>query len=102
AKHMHVKVILIDAADEFYSALSGITDPEQKRRIIGKQFVEIFQREAAKIRDAKWLAQGTIYPDVIESAGSKTKKAMSIKSHHNVGGLTQKIRVERLRPTREL
>jgi GMP synthase (glutamine-hydrolysing) len=102
AKHMHVKVILIDAADEFYSALSGITDPEQKRRIIGKQFVEIFQREAAKIRDAKWLAQGTIYPDVIESAGGKTKKAMSIKSHHNVGGLPDTLHLKLLEPLREL
>ncbi|HUP95992.1 MAG TPA: glutamine-hydrolyzing GMP synthase [Burkholderiales bacterium] len=102
AKHMHVKVILIDAADEFYSALAGITDPEQKRRIIGKQFVEIFQREAAKIRNAKWLAQGTIYPDVIESAGGKTKKAMSIKSHHNVGGLPDTLHLKLLEPLREL
>ena len=102
AKHMRVKVILIDAADEFYSALAGITDPEQKRRIIGKQFVEIFQREAAKIRNAKWLAQGTIYPDVIESAGGKTKKAMSIKSHHNVGGLPDTLHLKLLEPLREL
>ena len=102
AKHMRVKVILIDAADEFYSALAGVTDPEQKRRIIGKQFVEIFQREAAKIRNAKWLAQGTIYPDVIESAGGKTKKAMSIKSHHNVGGLPDTLHLKLLEPLREL
>ena len=102
AKHMHVKVIHIDAADEFYSALAGVTDPEQKRRIIGRQFVEIFQREAAKIRGAKWLAQGTIYPDVIESAGGKTKKAMSIKSHHNVGGLPDTLHLKLLEPLREL
>ena len=102
AKHMRVKVILIDAADEFYSALAGITDPEQKRRIIGKQFVDIFQREAAKIQNAKWLAQGTIYPDVIESAGGKTKKAMSIKSHHNVGGLPDTLHLKLLEPLREL
>jgi GMP synthase (glutamine-hydrolysing) len=102
AKHMHVKVIHVDAADEFYAALSGVTDPEDKRKIIGKHFVEVFQREAAKIRNAKWLAQGTIYPDVIESAGGKTKKAMSIKSHHNVGGLPESLHLKLLEPLREL
>ena len=102
AKHMHVKVIHVDAAEEFYAALKGVTDPEQKRKIIGKHFVEVFQREAAKIRNAKWLAQGTIYPDVIESAGAKTKKAMSIKSHHNVGGLPDTLRLQLLEPLREL
>src|SRR5262249_21337365 len=81
AKHMHVKVVHVDAAQEFYSALHGVSDPEQKRKIIGKHFVDVFQREAGKVRNAKWLAQGTIYPDVIESAGAKTKKAQTIKSH---------------------
>jgi GMP synthase (glutamine-hydrolysing) len=102
ARHMHVKVLYVDAAEAFYSALAGIADPEQKRKIIGRQFVEVFQREAAKIRNAKWLAQGTIYPDVIESAGAKTKKAMSIKSHHNVGGLPETLHLKLLEPLREL
>jgi GMP synthase (glutamine-hydrolysing) len=102
ARHMHLKVIHVDAADEFYSALAGISDPEDKRKTIGKHFVEVFQREAGKIRNAKWLAQGTIYPDVIESAGGKTKKAMSIKSHHNVGGLPETLRLKLLEPLREL
>ncbi|MGZ5126851.1 MAG: glutamine-hydrolyzing GMP synthase [Burkholderiales bacterium] len=102
ARHMHVKVIHVDAADEFYSALAGVSDPEQKRKIIGKHFVEVFQREAAKIANAKWLAQGTIYPDVIESAGAKTKKAMSIKSHHHVGGLPETLHLKLLEPLREL
>jgi GMP synthase (glutamine-hydrolysing) len=102
ARHMYVKVIHVDAADEFYSALAGVSDPEQKRKIIGKHFVEVFQREAAKIPNAKWLAQGTIYPDVIESAGAKTKKAMSIKSHHNVGGLPETLHLKLLEPLREL
>ena len=102
AKHMHVKVIHVDATDEFFSALRGVSDPEQKRRVIGKQFVELFQREAAKIRNAKWLAQGTIYPDVIESAGAKTKKATTIKSHHNVGGLPETLHLKLLEPLREL
>ncbi|MEN3353124.1 MAG: hypothetical protein V7640_1282, partial [Betaproteobacteria bacterium] len=102
ARHMHVKVVHVDAAQAFYSALAGIADPEQKRKIIGRQFVEVFQREAAKIRNGKWLAQGTIYPDVIESAGAKTKKAMSIKSHHNVGGLPETLHLKLLEPLREL
>src|SRR3989454_8058243 len=79
AKHMHVKVIHVDASADFMQALKGVADPEQKRKIIGKHFVDVFQREAAKVRNAKWLAQGTIYPDVIESAGAKKKKAMTIK-----------------------
>jgi GMP synthase (glutamine-hydrolysing) len=102
AKHMHLKVIHVDASDDFYSALAGVSDPEQKRKIIGKHFVEVFQREAGKIPNAKWLAQGTIYPDVIESAGAKTKKAMSIKSHHNVGGLPETLHLKLLEPLREL
>ena len=102
AKHMQVKVIHVDAADEFYTALAGEADPEQKRKIIGRHFVEIFQRESAKIANAKWLAQGTIYPDVIESAGAKTKKATTIKSHHNVGGLPDTLHLKLLEPLREL
>jgi GMP synthase (glutamine-hydrolysing) len=102
AAHMHVKVIHVDAANEFYAALEGVDDPEQKRKIIGRHFVEVFQREAAKIANAKWLAQGTIYPDVVESAGAKSKKAMSIKSHHNVGGLPETLHLRLLEPLREL
>jgi GMP synthase (glutamine-hydrolysing) len=101
-RHLRVKVVHVDASAEFYAALAGVTDPEQKRRIIGKHFVEVFQREAAKVRNAKWLAQGTIYPDVIESAGAKTKKAASIKSHHNVGGLPESLHLKLLEPLREL
>ncbi len=102
ARHMHVKVIHIDAAAEFFAALKGVSDPEQKRKIIGRHFIEVFQREAARISNAKWLAQGTIYPDVIESAGAKTKKATSIKSHHNVGGLPETLHLKLLEPLREL
>ena len=102
AKHMHVKVIHVDASEQFYSALRGVADPEQKRKIIGKHFVDVFQREASKVRNAKWLAQGTIYPDVIESAGAKTKKATTIKSHHNVGGLPDTLHLKLLEPLREL
>ena len=86
-KNMGLKLIVVDAIDRFMNALAGVSDPEQKRKIIGREFVNVFQEEAAKIKNAKWLAQGTIYPDVIESAGAKTKKAKVIKSHHNVGGL---------------
>jgi GMP synthase (glutamine-hydrolysing) len=102
AEHLGVKVIHVDASAEFLGALAGVDDPEQKRRIIGRLFVEVFQRESARIRDAKWLAQGTIYPDVIESAGAKTKKAHSIKSHHNVGGLPETLHLKLLEPLREL
>jgi GMP synthase (glutamine-hydrolysing) len=101
-RHMHVKVIHVDAAADFYAALAGVGDPEAKRKIIGRHFVEVFQREAAKVKNAKWLAQGTIYPDVIESAGAKTKKAQSIKSHHNVGGLPASLHLKLLEPLREL
>ena len=97
-----VKVIAIDAADRFYSELSGVTEPETKRKIIGRLFIEIFQEEAAKVGDTQWLAQGTIYPDVIESAGLKTKKAKVIKSHHNVGGLPESLHLKLLEPLREL
>ena len=102
AKHMHVKVVHVDAAADFMQALKGVADPEQKRKIIGRHFVDVFQREAAKVRNAKWLAQGTIYPDVIESAGTKTKKAQTIKSHHNVGGLPESLHLKLLEPLREL
>jgi len=102
ARHMHVKVIHVDASAEFFAALAGVADPEQKRKIIGRQFVDVFQREAAKVRNAKWLAQGTIYPDVIESAGAKTQKATNIKSHHNVGGLPETLHLKLLEPLREL
>jgi GMP synthase (glutamine-hydrolysing) len=102
AKHLQVKVVHVDASEQFLSALRGAADPEDKRKIIGRLFVEVFQREAKKIRNAKWLAQGTIYPDVIESAGAKTKKAMTIKSHHNVGGLPETLHLKLLEPLREL
>jgi GMP synthase (glutamine-hydrolysing) len=102
AKHMHVKVVHVDASRDFLSALKGVSDPEEKRKIIGRHFVEVFQAEAKKVRNAKWLAQGTIYPDVIESAGAQTKKATTIKSHHNVGGLPETLRLKLLEPLREL
>ena len=101
-RNLGVKVIHVDAADIFMTALAGVGDPEQKRKIIGREFVEVFQREAAKLPNAKWLAQGTIYPDVIESAGAKTKKAHTIKSHHNVGGLPDTLHLKLLEPLREL
>jgi len=102
AKHLGVKVDRVNAADEFYAALAGAADPEQKRKIIGRLFVEVFQREAQRMPRAKWLAQGTIYPDVIESAGAKTGKAVTIKSHHNVGGLPETLHLKLLEPLREL
>ena len=102
AEHMGVKVIRVDAEQRYLDALVGITDPEHKRKIIGNLFVEIFDEEAAKITDAKWLAQGTIYPDVIESAGSKSGKAHLIKSHHNVGGLPENMLLKLVEPLREL
>ncbi len=102
ARNLGVKVIHVDASDQFLAQLKGVTDPEQKRKIIGREFVEVFQREARKITGAKWLAQGTIYPDVIESAAAKTKKAHTIKSHHNVGGLPESLHLKLLEPLREL
>src|SRR5512140_487333 len=102
AKHLGVKVDRMNAADEFYRELAGVADPEQKRKIIGRLFVEVFQREAKRMPRAKWLAQGTIYPDVIESAGAKSKKAVTIKSHHNVGGLPESLHLKLLEPLREL
>ncbi|MCK5355081.1 MAG: glutamine-hydrolyzing GMP synthase, partial [Methyloprofundus sp.] len=102
AQHMGVKVIRVDAEQRYLSALAGKTDPEEKRKIIGNLFVEIFDEEAGKLSDAKWLAQGTIYPDVIESAGAASGKAHLIKSHHNVGGLPEDMTLKLLEPLREL
>ncbi len=102
AKNLGVKVIHVDAGGEFMKHLKGVTDPEQKRKVIGREFVEVFQRESAKLTGVKWLAQGTIYPDVIESASAKTKKAHTIKSHHNVGGLPDTLHLKLLEPLREL
>jgi GMP synthase (glutamine-hydrolysing) len=102
ARHMGIKVIRVDAEQRFLKALSGETDPEKKRKIIGRTFIEVFEEEALKLKNARWLAQGTIYPDVIESAGAKTGKAKVIKSHHNVGGLPEDMNLELLEPLREL
>ncbi|WP_119287649.1 glutamine-hydrolyzing GMP synthase [Azohydromonas sediminis] len=99
---LHAKVVHVDASEQFLGKLAGVADPEAKRKIIGAEFVEVFQREAAKLANAKWLAQGTIYPDVIESGGAKTKKATTIKSHHNVGGLPQTLGLKLLEPLRDL
>ncbi len=102
AQHMGVRVLRVNAQQRFMDALSSVADPEKKRKIIGNLFVEIFEEEAAKLTNVKWLAQGTIYPDVIESAGSKNGKAHVIKTHHNVGGLPANMRLKLLEPLREL
>jgi GMP synthase (glutamine-hydrolysing) len=102
AKHMGVRVIRVNAEERFLNALKGETDPERKRKIIGRLFVEVFEEESAKLAGIRWLAQGTIYPDVIESAGARTGKAHVIKSHHNVGGLPEKMNLRLLEPLREL
>ncbi|HEY2978909.1 MAG TPA: glutamine-hydrolyzing GMP synthase, partial [Burkholderiaceae bacterium] len=102
AGRLHAKVIHVDASEQFLGHLKGVSDPEAKRKIIGREFVEVFQREAKKLSKAKWLAQGTIYPDVIESGGAKTKKATTIKSHHNVGGLPETLGLKLLEPLRDL
>ena len=102
AEHMGVKVIRIDVEERFLKALDGVDDPERKRKIIGNLFVEVFEEEANKLSNAKWLAQGTIYPDVIESAGAKTGKAHLIKSHHNVGGLPEHMKLQLCEPLCEL
>ncbi len=102
AKHMGMHLITVNAEERFLAALSGIDDPEKKRKIIGRLFIEVFEEEAKKIKDAKWLAQGTIYPDVIESAATQTGKAHLIKSHHNVAGLPEKMHLKLLEPLREL
>ncbi len=102
SRNLGVKVECVDASGRFLAALAGAADPEEKRRIIGREFVEVFQREAKKFPKVKWLAQGTIYPDVIESAGAKTKKAHTIKSHHNVAGLPETLHLKLLEPLRDL
>jgi GMP synthase (glutamine-hydrolysing) len=102
ADNLGVKVIHVDASERFMAALAGVSDPEQKRKIIGREFVHVFQEEAAKLPNVKWLAQGTIYPDVIESATAKSKRAHTIKSHHNVGGLPDTLHLKLLEPLREL
>ena len=106
---LHAKVVRVDAADQFLGHLAGVSEPEAKRKIIGREFVEVFKAEAQRLRagdatkkGAKWLAQGTIYPDVIESGGAKSKKAVVIKSHHNVGGLPEQLGLKLLEPLREL
>ncbi|MCS6772384.1 MAG: glutamine-hydrolyzing GMP synthase [Kiritimatiellae bacterium] len=106
SRHLGARVIRVDAADRFFAALQGVADPEQKRKIIGREFVHVFQEEAERLRhedqEIRWLAQGTIYPDVIESAGIKGKQAHTIKSHHNVGGLPETLRLRLLEPLRDL
>jgi GMP synthase (glutamine-hydrolysing) len=102
AQHMGVRVIKVDARERFLAALKGVSDPEEKRKVIGNMFIDVFEEQARDMGDAKWLAQGTIYPDVIESAGSKTGKAHVIKSHHNVGGLPDYMKMELVEPLREL
>jgi len=102
AEHMGVNIIRVNASTRYFNALQGVTDPEAKRKIIGNLFIDIFDEESAKLKNAKWLAQGTIYPDVIESAGSKTGKAQVIKSHHNVGGLPEHMKLRLVEPLREL
>ncbi len=102
ARNMGVRVIRVDAEQEFLTALAGVNDPEQKRKIIGNTFIDVFDREATRIENVNWLAQGTIYPDVIESAGAKTGKAHVIKSHHNVGGLPEDMNLQLVEPLREL
>jgi len=109
AGKLHARVVRVDASDLFLGELAGVSDPEQKRKIIGRLFVDVFKAEAAKLtssdtskKGAKWLAQGTIYPDVIESGGAKSKKAVTIKSHHNVGGLPEQLGLKLLEPLRDL
>jgi GMP synthase (glutamine-hydrolysing) len=104
---LHARVVRVDAADQFLGHLAGVSEPEAKRKIIGREFVEVFKAEAARVklthsRHVAWLAQGTIYPDVIESGGAKSKKAVTIKSHHNVGGLPEQLGLKLLEPLREL
>jgi len=102
ARHLGVQVIRVDAGARFLEALAGVTDPEAKRKIIGRTFIDVFDAEAQRQRDVRFLAQGTIYPDVIESAGARTGKAHVIKSHHNVGGLPERMHLTLLEPLREL
>jgi GMP synthase (glutamine-hydrolysing) len=102
AEHMGIKVVRVDAEERFLGALKGVDDPEQKRKIIGRTFIQVFEEEALRLKGVKWLAQGTIYPDVIESAGAKSGKAHVIKSHHNVGGLPEEMQLKLVEPLREL
>ncbi|WP_428099270.1 glutamine-hydrolyzing GMP synthase [Candidatus Rariloculus sp.] len=102
AEHLGVRVIRVDAEDRFLRALDGVADPEEKRKIIGRVFIEVFDEEADRLPNVRWLAQGTIYPDVIESAGAATGKAHLIKSHHNVGGLPERMRLKLIEPLRDL
>ncbi len=102
AEHLGVNVIRVNAAERFFTALAGVSDPEEKRKIIGGKFIEVFDEESHKLQGVEWLAQGTIYPDVIESAGASTGKAHVIKSHHNVGGLPEDMRLKLVEPLREL
>jgi GMP synthase (glutamine-hydrolysing) len=102
AGRLHARVVRVDASKQFMSRLAAVTDPEKKRKIIGHEFIEVFQAEARKLTNARWLAQGTIYPDVVESGGTKTRKAATIKSHHNVGGLPETLGLKLLEPLREL
>jgi GMP synthase (glutamine-hydrolysing) len=102
ARHMGVNVVRVNAGERFLSALAGVTDPEAKRKIIGRLFIEVFEEEARRIEGVSWLAQGTIYPDVIESAAARTGKAHVIKSHHNVGGLPERMQLKLIEPLREL
>ncbi|MEX0614338.1 MAG: glutamine-hydrolyzing GMP synthase, partial [Methylophaga sp.] len=102
ARHMGIRVIRVDAEDRFLDALTGENDPEAKRKIIGREFIAVFDEEAGKLKNVNWLAQGTIYPDVIESAAAKTGKAQVIKTHHNVGGLPEHMKLKLIEPLREL
>jgi GMP synthase (glutamine-hydrolysing) len=102
ARHLGIKVIRVDAERRFLDGLQEVSDPEEKRKIIGRLFIEVFDEEAHKLEGIKWLAQGTIYPDVIESAGARTGKARVIKSHHNVGGLPEQMKMDLIEPLREL
>ncbi len=102
AEHLGVRVVKVDAAKQFLAALAGISDPEEKRKVIGHEFIKVFEHQAAEFGNARWLAQGTIYPDVIESAGASTGKAHVIKSHHNVGGLPEEMKLSLLEPLKEL
>jgi len=102
ARNFGMQIRHVNAAEQFLGKLAGVRDPEHKRKIIGAEFVEVFQREAQTLENVRWLAQGTIYPDVIESAGARTGKAQNIKSHHNVGGLPETLHLKLLEPLREL
>jgi GMP synthase (glutamine-hydrolysing) len=102
AEHLGVNVIRADAEQQFLSALAGVADPEAKRKIIGAKFIEIFEAQARRLENVRWLAQGTIYPDVVESAGTTTGKADLIKSHHNVGGLPERMHLKLIEPLRDL